>query len=79
MAAWHEAEGAVDAHDFEAADIGLEKNEAVTVGPTDFWSSCRDAGALVSLSSQEAAIEAKAGQSTIRSHALRQQFSIKKA
>lgn len=78
-AAWHEAQTVVDAHDFEAADMGFRKGDVVTVGPTDFGSSCRDAGSLVSLSSQEVVVEAKSGQPTVRIHAPRQQFSIKKA
>ncbi|XWW98856.1 hypothetical protein V2A60_006859 [Cordyceps javanica] len=78
-AAWNEATGAVDTHDFEVAALGLAKGDMVTVGPTDFGSSCRDAGALVSVSSQEVVIEAEAGQSTVRIHAPRQQFSIEKS
>lgn len=45
----------------------------MTVGPTDFGSSCRDAGTLVSSSSQDVVInKAKAGQSAVRLHAPRQ-------
>lgn len=76
--AFHEAEGAVDALDTDARTQGLSKGDAVTVGPTDFGSSCRDAGKLLSLSSEEVVIEARAGESTVRIHAPRHQFSIKK-
>lgn len=83
QAAWHEDAGGgsgVDAQDFEAAALGLVKGDAVTVGPTDFGSSCRDGGALLSVSAHEVVVEAKAGSSsTVRIHAPRQQFSILKA
>lgn len=78
-AAFQVADADVDGRDFEAAAMGLGRGDTVTVGPTDFGSSCRDEGKLVSLSSQEVVIEAKAGQSTVRIHAPRHQFSIKKA
>ncbi|KAH8712738.1 hypothetical protein HC256_005912 [Beauveria bassiana] len=58
---------------------GASKNNAVTIGPTDFGSSCRDAGTLVSLGVQKVVMEAvaMAGQSTESIHAPRQQFGIK--
>ncbi|KAJ3477456.1 hypothetical protein NLG97_g8833 [Lecanicillium saksenae] len=79
QAKFHEGHGMVDAYDFEAAALGLKKGDTVTVGPTDFGSSCRDVGRLVSLRSQEEVIEAQAGESTVRIHAPRQQYSIVKS
>ncbi|QUC23107.1 uncharacterized protein UV8b_07348 [Ustilaginoidea virens] len=77
--AYHEAEGAVDATDFEVASLRLVKGDRVTVGPTDFGSGRRDVATLVGIDDEQVVFETKGEDGTVRVHAPRHGFRLGKA
>jgi glutathione S-transferase len=78
-AEYHDAEAKVDETDFDVVTLGLKKGDVVSVGPTDFGSSTRDKGKLLSIDSAEVVIEGKSESGeAIRIHAPRHGFRIRK-
>lgn len=76
--AYHEKEGVVDASDFDVSALGLKKGDQVNVGPTDFGAARKDIGSLVGVSEQEVVYETRGEDGTVRVHAPRHGFKIRK-
>ncbi len=71
-AGYHDAVAKVDDKDFDVEAMGLKKGDNVSVGPTDFGSSTRDKGKLLSIDAAEVVIEVKTeGGEAVRVHAPR--------
>ena len=75
---FRDAEGSVDAEDFVVEAQGLKKGDAVTVSPTDTGASKKDAGTLVSMDKDEVVFETKAEGASVRVHAPRHGFRVRK-
>ena len=76
-APYNDAEGEVDESDPVAQALGLRKGQLVQLCPSDYGSTHKDEGKLVSLSSSEITIETvTAGGATVRLHAPRQGFRV---
>ncbi|PHH86828.1 hypothetical protein CDD83_9698 [Cordyceps sp. RAO-2017] len=79
QSAWHEqAAGEVDAKDPVAAAQGLAKGDVVGVSPTDTGASRTDVGTLVGLDKDEVVLEVEAEGTTVRVHAPRHGFRLRK-
>ena len=78
QSAFHDAEGSVDAEDLAVEAQGLQKGDAVTVSPKDTGMSRKDAGTLVSMDKDEVVFETKAEGGSVKVHAPRHGFRIRK-
>lgn len=78
QSSYHEKEGSVDSADFDVAALGLSKGNTISVGPTDFGSARKDVGNLVSIDSEQVVYDTKAEGSSVRVHAPRHGFKIRK-
>lgn len=76
--AYHEKEGVVDASDFDVAALGLKKGDQVNVGPTDSGVARKDTGSLVGVTEEEVVYETRGEDGTVRVHAPRHGFKIRK-
>ncbi|GAB0135371.1 hypothetical protein EsDP_00003711 [Epichloe bromicola] len=75
---YHDEEADVDATDFDAVSLGLARGDEVLVGPTDMGSSGKDVGRLVGLSDEEVVYETRGEDGTVRVHAPRHGFRIRR-
>ncbi|KAI1085238.1 glutathione S-transferase [Whalleya microplaca] len=74
-----EPEGEVDTADLVVEAEGLAKGVEVKLWPTDWGFSHQDAGKLVSIDSGETVIETRGKAGTVRVHAPRHGFRVRKA
>lgn len=77
-AAYYEAEGLVDERDPVVRAQGLRKGDVVTIWPTDTGTAHRDVGRLVSVDADEVVVEVKGEGKSVRLHAPRHGFRIRK-
>ncbi|ORY65427.1 glutathione S-transferase [Pseudomassariella vexata] len=72
-------EGEVDGGDAVVVSEGLKKGDVVRLGPTDTGVAHKELGKLLSLTSKEVVIETRTKSGTVRVHAPRHGFRVKKA
>ncbi|KAK8088103.1 hypothetical protein PG997_003064 [Apiospora hydei] len=76
--AFAEAEGSVDGSNPIVVAEGLKKGDLVKVWPTDSGSGHKESGKLVSMSLKEIVVEVQGKEGSVRVHAPRHGFKVKK-